>query len=130
MPDQLAAERRPVPAVPPPDAGQADLPDQVTMPLLDRIVRESLDEDYQVVAARKSRAARGGPSAHPPPTGRPRRVAAVMMAVFGVLVAIAAVQTSRNAPEESANRASLVEQIQARRAANADLQADLERLRT
>lgn len=99
------------------------------MPLLDRIVRESLDEDYQVAAARRPRRAAGHvrPTSHP---GRPRQVAAVMMAVFGVLVAVAALQTSRNAPEASASRAGLIEQIQARRANNAELQAELERLRT
>ena len=52
------------------------------------------------------------------------------MAVFGVLVAIAAVQTSRNAPEANASRASLIEQIQARRDNVAALQERLERLRT
>ena len=33
------------------------------MPLLDRIVRQSLDEDYRVVAARKKRSRRGRPPA-------------------------------------------------------------------
>ena len=42
----------------PPDTPRTDLPDQVVMPLLDRIVRQSLDEDYQVVAARKARSRR------------------------------------------------------------------------
>ena len=37
----------------PPDTPRPDVPDQVMMPLLDRIVRQSLDEDYRVVAARK-----------------------------------------------------------------------------
>jgi hypothetical protein len=37
-----------------PDARRPDLPDQVVMPLLDRIVRQSLDEDYRVVAERKA----------------------------------------------------------------------------
>lgn len=52
------------------------------------------------------------------------------MAVFGVLVAIAAVQTARNAPEANASRASLVDQIQARRATVARLQGRLVRLQT
>ena len=51
------------------------------------------------------------------------------MAVFGVLVALAAVQTSRNAPEANASRASLIEQVQARRANVANLQERLDRLR-
>jgi uncharacterized protein YlxW (UPF0749 family) len=111
------------------------------MPLLDRIVRQSLDEDYQVVAARKARSrrsgrqrhlARGGARPPQPPTRpfRPRQVAAAVMGVFGVLVAIAAVQTSRNAPEANASRASLIEQVQARGDDVARLQERLERLRS
>jgi uncharacterized protein YlxW (UPF0749 family) len=133
MPEQLT-DRESSTRVRPPDTPRADLPDQVMMPLLDRIVRESLDEDYQVVAARKARRPRGRPQrgavTQPPARpGRPRRVAAAVMAVFGLLVALAALQTSRDAPEASANRASLIEEIQGRRAGNAELQAELERLR-
>jgi len=123
----------------PPDTPRPDVPDQVMMPLLDRIVRQSLDEDYRVVAARKKRSRRdrapGRPvSRHRPPapparSGRPRQVAAVVMSVFGLLVALAAVQTSRNAPEANASRASLIEQVQARRANVANLQERLDRLR-
>ena len=47
----------------PPDTPRPDVPDQVMMPLLDRIVRQSLDEDYRVVAARKKRSRRGRPPA-------------------------------------------------------------------
>ena len=123
----------------PPDTPRPDVPDQVMMPLLDRIVRQSLDEDYRVVAARKKRSRRGRPPgrprsryrppAPPPRPGRPRQVAAVVMSVFGVLVALAAVQTSRNAPEANASRDSLIEQVQARRANVANLQERLDRLR-
>ncbi len=113
-----------------------DLPDQVMMPLLDRIVRQSLDEDYRVVAARTAqrqaqRHAKGRRHLPPaPPRVRPRRVAAVVMAVFGVLVGIAAVQTSQNAPEASAGRAGLIDQIQAHRATVTRLQGRLDRLQT
>jgi uncharacterized protein YlxW (UPF0749 family) len=127
----------------PPDTPHAGLPDQVVMPLLDRIVRQALDEDYQVVAARKAQR-RGRPGDHrprgprartrppEPPSrpGRPRQVAAAVMAVFGVLVSVAAVQTSRNAPEASASRASLIEQVQARSDTVARLQARIERLQS
>ena len=123
----------------PPDTPRPDVPDQVMMPLLDRIVRQSLDEDYRVVAARKQRSRRGRPPgrprsryrppAPPPRLGRPRQVAAVVMSVFGLLVALAAVQTSRNAPEANASRDSLIEQVQARRANVANLQERLDRLR-
>ena len=52
------------------------------------------------------------------------------MAVFGVLVSIAAVQTARNAPEANASRASLIEQVQTRRDNVANLQERLDRLRS
>ncbi|MEO6510458.1 MAG: DUF881 domain-containing protein [Nocardioides sp.] len=113
-----------------------DLPDQVMMPLLDRIVRQSLDEDYRLVAARSAqreqqRHAKGRRHLPPaPPRVRPRRVAAAVMAVFGVLVGIAAVQTSQNAPEASAGRAGLIDQIQARRATVTRVQGRLDRLQT
>ena len=129
-----------------PDAPRPDLPDQVVMPLLDRIVRQSLDEDYRVVAERKAARARSRrrernrqrgrqrgvqrTTKPPPPRVRPRRVAAGVMAVFGLLVAVAAVQTARNAPEANASRASLVDQIQARRATVERLQGRLVRLQT
>jgi len=123
----------------PPDTPRPDVPDQVMMPLLDRIVQQSLDEDYRVVAARKQRSRPGRPPGRPlsryrppaPPArlGRPRQVAAVVMSVFGLLVALAAVQTSRNAPEANASRDSLIEQVQARRANVANLQERLDRLR-
>jgi uncharacterized protein YlxW (UPF0749 family) len=132
MPDQTTTPRSR------PDAS-APLPEQVVMPLLDRIVRQSLDEDYEVVARRKraerarprSRRPGGeGPGTRTTPTGRPRRVAAAVIAVFGLLVTVAAVQTARNAPETSAGRASLISQIQDRRTTVARLQARLDRLRT
>ena len=125
-----------------PDAPRPELPDQVVMPLLDRIVRQSLDEDYRIVAERKVARARSRrrerlrqrgiqrPPKPAPPRVRPRRVAAAVMGVFGVLVAIAAVQTARNAPEANASRESLVDQIQARRATIERLQGRLVRLQT
>jgi uncharacterized protein YlxW (UPF0749 family) len=109
-----------------PDTPRPELPDQVVMPLLDRIVRQSLDEDYSAVAERR----RAGPGAGAGGLSRrPRRVAAAVMALFGVLVAIAGVQTQRNAPEARSSRASLVDQIQERRTTVARLQDHLDRLR-
>ena len=52
------------------------------------------------------------------------------MAVFGVLVAVAAVQTSRNAPEVSAGRESLIQQVQDRRATVMRLQDKVDRLQS
>lgn len=92
------------------------LPDRVTMPLLTLVNDQALDEDY-VVAARRRRD-------HPAPGGttpgtRASRVTAVTVAavaVFGVLLATAAVQTSRDADVRDAGRAGLIDRIEAERA--------------
>ncbi|MDO9455816.1 DUF881 domain-containing protein, partial [Nocardioides sp.] len=98
--------RRPQrPERPAPDP--APVPDRVRMPLLTLITQQSLDEDYQHAADLK---AAGAPR---PPKGRPARVAAVVVAVFGVLVATAFVQTTRNRDVDSASRATLIERIEA-----------------
>ncbi|MCW2817122.1 MAG: hypothetical protein JWN84_4577 [Nocardioides sp.] len=88
-----------------PDA--APVPERVTMPLLTLITQQSLDEDYQHAADRK---AAGAPR---PPEGRPLRVAAVVVMVFGVLAATAFVQTNRNADVNSASRATLIARVEA-----------------
>lgn len=92
------------------------LPDYVTKPLLTRITEGSLDADYLMVAQRRSaeRASaaggtpRGGPS-------RPHLTAAAVIAVFGVLVTTAAVQTSRNADVTDAGRTTLIARVTAER---------------
>ncbi|MEO9323946.1 DUF881 domain-containing protein [Nocardioides sp. C4-1] len=110
---------------PTPDAGPREhlvVPDRVRMPLLTLITQQSLDEDYQVAAERQ---AAGAPRA---PLGRPPRVAAAVLAVFGVLVAVAFVQTTRNRDVVSQSRATLVERIESasdRRAAQEERLADL-----
>ncbi len=78
---------------------------QVHPPLLTLITRQSLDEDYLVAAERR---AAGAPL---PPRGRPRRVAALVVAVFGLLVSVAFVQTSRNADVDDASRATLIDRL-------------------
>jgi uncharacterized protein YlxW (UPF0749 family) len=95
------------------------LPARVTMPLLTLITQQSLDEDYLHVAERR---AAGAPR---PPRTRPHRTAAVVIAVFGILVTTAAVQTSRNEGVNDASRASLIGQIDARRDALSDLQQSI-----
>lgn len=79
------------------------------MPLLTLITQQSLDEDYQHAAERR---AAGAPRA---PLGRPPRVAAVVVLVFGLLVATAFVQTSRNADADSASRATLIDRVESGR---------------
>ena len=85
------------------------LPDRVTMPLLDLVTREAVDEDY--VHAAQRRAAVGAP----PAAQRTRlRGAAVAAALFGLLIALAAVQTARNADVREASRDVLINRIDER----------------
>ena len=93
------------------DPDSAPLPDRVTMPLLALVTREAMDEDY--VHAARRRAAGGGP---PTPRWSGHRGAAVATAVFGLLVALAAVQTARNADVQEASRNALIERIRERQA--------------
>jgi uncharacterized protein YlxW (UPF0749 family) len=106
------------------------LPERVTMPLLTLITQQSLDEDYLHVAERRAQAPRppqGPPQG--PPRGRSHRRAAVVIAVFGLLVTVAAVQTSRNASVNDASRVTLVRQITGERHAVSNLQDEIVRLR-
>lgn len=92
------------------------------MPLLALITQRSLDADYEHVAARRRAS---GEKVDRRPV--PRRTAAVVLLVFGLLVTVAAVQTSRNASANNANRASLINQVNLRREAVADLQRQVAR---
>jgi uncharacterized protein YlxW (UPF0749 family) len=102
-------------------ADARDLPEHVTVPLLALITQRSLDADYEHVAARRRATGTEAP-AHPVP----RRTAALVLLVFGLLVTVAAVQTSRNASASDASRARLIEQINIRRDGLADLQRRLD----
>jgi uncharacterized protein YlxW (UPF0749 family) len=92
------------------DRREGRLPDHVTTPLLTLVTERSLDDDYRQAAER--RAGEGAP-----PAGRPAWVATAVVAVFGILVTIAAVQTSRNADTADAGRATLIAQVRTERAA-------------
>lgn len=119
------------------------LPQHVTLPLLSLLTRESMDEGYQVVAERK-RAEAGSPGAGEREGRRSKVVTAVAVGIFGVLMAVAAVQTSRNADVEALGRASLAQRITqekesvralqeragALRAENSQLESGLRELRT
>lgn len=94
---------------------QGPLPDHVTKPLLSRITEDSLDADYLMVAQR--RAGQGGGPGPRGSSSRPHLIAAVVIAVFGVLATTAAVQTSRNADVTDASRATLVSRVIAEREA-------------
>lgn len=98
------------------------LPPRVTTPLLTLITQQSLDEDYLHVAERR---AAGLAKA---PTARPQIRAAVVLALFGVIVMTAVIQTSRNADTDQAGRASLIGRIDDERAAVRSLQNRIGRL--
>ena len=83
----------------------------VTMPLLDLITRQSMDEDYSVVAERK-RAAGGSKEAASTGGRRSAAITLGVVAASALLATVAGVQTSRNADVTALGRASLVERIQ------------------
>jgi uncharacterized protein YlxW (UPF0749 family) len=101
-----------------------DTADRVNTPLLTLITQQSMDEDYQVVAER--RAAENGGT---PPRRRPTRTAGLVVAAFGMLVAVAAVQTSQNEGVADASRASLIKQVESARTELARLQRQTVRIR-
>jgi uncharacterized protein YlxW (UPF0749 family) len=103
----VADQRGPGPAWPVPDP-----PPQAPRGLIDHLTSTSLDEDYAHVSQRRSPGADG----HPPRSRRPGSATLAILAVFGVLVATAAVQTSRDADVSATSRESLVAQANARKA--------------
>lgn len=113
------------------------LPDRVTMPLLTLVNDQALDEDY-VVAARRRRD-HPGPSGPTDggPTGAARgrawtatAVTVAAVALFGVLLATAAVQTNQDADVSDAGRAGLIDRIEAERTRVASDQDRVAGLRT
>ncbi|MCM3515192.1 DUF881 domain-containing protein [Nocardioides sp. P86] len=126
-------ERPPAPTTPEEPRRPEQLPARVTMPLLTLITQQSLDEDYLHVAERRAeqrRAASLGAEPEAPPTrrGGGHRTAAVVVAVFGIMVATAALQTSRNADVDQAGRSTLIDQVLTARAGIADQQERISRL--
>lgn len=83
-------------------------PPQAVMGLLNYITSTSLDEDYAHVAQRRGDAVAAR-------RGNPGTAGLVILAIFGVLMATAAVQTSRTADESASSRDSLVKQVNARK---------------
>jgi uncharacterized protein YlxW (UPF0749 family) len=79
------------------------------MGLLNYLTATSLDQDY--AAASEHRRVRGESRRE-----RPGTSALVILAVFGILIATAAVQTSRTADESATSHEELVKQVQARKA--------------
>lgn len=91
------------------------LPAQATMGLLDYLTTHAMDEDYAFVS--EQRRARAGAEDPAPPAGsRIGVIGAVVMALFAVLVATAAVQTSRNSVADEGERRELAGQVDRARA--------------
>lgn len=107
------------------DAARAASADRARIPLLNLITQESLDQDYLHAAEKKRLSASAGEA----PSGQPRWVAAAVVAAFGLLVGVAAVQTSNASDIASASRQELLGQIKARGDEAADLQGELVRQR-
>lgn len=109
--------------------GPAALPARVTTPLLTLLTQQSLDEDYLHVAER--RAADPARVADDGPAGPRRHLrAAVVLALFGLIVMTAVIQTNRTAGADEADRATLIDRITAERGQVRALQVRLDRLTT
>ncbi|WP_323793389.1 DUF881 domain-containing protein [Nocardioides sp.] len=93
------------------------------LPLLTLITQQSLDEDYLVAAERR---AAGAPR---PPRDRMRRLAVLVIVVFGLMVSTAFVQTSLNADADDAGRTTLISRLETEREVLARQQQRLADLR-
>jgi uncharacterized protein YlxW (UPF0749 family) len=87
-------------------APERSLPAHVTTPLLTLITARSMDEDYAHVAQQRAAAGDGGPR-----TVRPHWTSVLAVAALGVMAAVVAAQTDRQAPVDELSRAALIEQI-------------------
>lgn len=96
--------------------------DRARTPLLELVTRESLDLDYEDLARRRGADRTAGPTPH--------RGAAVAVGIFGLLVAVAAVQNSRNADVKEASRTALIERVEVRKDSVSSLQDRIVELRT
>jgi uncharacterized protein YlxW (UPF0749 family) len=98
------------PPVPTLAAERTRLPDQVTMGLLPYLTAHALDEDYAQAAERRT-------SSSAPPRRRIGVAGALALAVFAVLAATAAVQTSQDSASQERERQALIDQVKARKEA-------------
>ncbi len=94
------------------------LPEHVTTPLLTLITTRSMDEDYAHVAQKR---ALDGTTATT--RTRPHWASIAAIAVLGIMAAIVAAQTDRQAEVNELSRAALIEQIDSRRSELRDLQS-------
>jgi uncharacterized protein YlxW (UPF0749 family) len=99
------------------------LPEHVTTPLLTLITARSMDEDYAHVAQKRAAAGEGDV-----PHQRPHWASLVAVAVLGVMAAVVAAQTDREAGVDELSRAALIERIEAQSARLADIQGEVGQL--
>lgn len=102
------------------DTRERVLPEHVTTPLLTLITARSMDEDYAHVA-RKRAAAGDAPTTR----SRPHWASIVAVVVLGVMAAVVAAQTDREAEVNELGRAALVERIEVEKDRLAGLQRDV-----
>jgi uncharacterized protein YlxW (UPF0749 family) len=105
-----------------PDA-RPDLPEHVTTPLLTLLTTRSMDEDYAHVAAR-----RGTPPASPVSPRRASWATLAVVGAFGLLTAVAVVETSRDAEIDELSRAALLSRINTERAEVGELKTRVDEL--
>ena len=106
------------------ESGRPSLPEHVTLPLLTLITARSMDEDYAHVAARRESSGGG----REPRRRSGRWVTPVVVAALGLMVAVVAAQTSRDAETQELSRAALVGQIAERRDEVAQVQSEIRSL--
>ena len=101
-----------------PDRTLPEPPPQAVMGLINYLTATSLDQDYAVVAEKRGR------TEEPKPSRGGGAVLAVL-ALFGVLIATAAVQTARTADDTATSHEELVRQVNARTAQGRSVQSRL-----
>ncbi|GAA1913021.1 hypothetical protein GCM10009737_13050 [Nocardioides lentus] len=107
-----------------PRGSAGPLPRHVTTPLLSLVTEQALEEDYRRAAERRADA-----GVRPGPSRRAGVPALAAVAVLGLLLAVAAVETSADRGAREQGRASLVAEARSRRDLLADQQTRLAELR-
>jgi uncharacterized protein YlxW (UPF0749 family) len=102
------------------DTRERALPEHVTTPLLTLITARSMDEDYAHVARKRAEAGEA-----PAERSRPHWASLVAVVVLGVMAAVVAAQTDREAEVNELSRAALVQRIETESDRVADLQHDV-----
>jgi uncharacterized protein YlxW (UPF0749 family) len=104
-----------------PDRTLPEPPPQAVMGLINYLTVTSLDQDYAVVAEKRG-------ETEEPKRSRSGGAVLAVLAIFGVLIATAAVQTARTADDTATSHEELVRQVKARKAELADRRERADRL--